>query len=146
MLGKEDEFMMNITAPPILAAEDEEADRLILELAFEEAKLPNRLIIVHNGKEVVDYLTGRPPYTDRAAYPLPALLLSDLKMPHMDGFDILEWLATRSEFKNLPVVIITSSSHEGDMEKARQLGARDFFVKPHTLSEYVCILHKLHLR
>lgn len=137
---------MNTTVPPILAAEDEEADRLILELAFESAKLPHRLIIVRDGKEAVDYLAGLPPYTDRAVHPLPALLLSDLKMPHMDGFDVLTWLAGHPEFKELPVVIITSSSIEGDMEKVRQLGARDFFVKPHTLPEYVNIVRQLHAR
>lgn len=134
---------MNTAAPLILAAEDEEADRLILNLAFEGAKLANPVVIVRNGKEVVDYLTGQPPYTDRAAYPLPSLLLSDLKMPYMDGFDVLAWLAARPEFKGLPVVIITSSANAGDKEKARQLGARDFFVKPNSLSEYVNIIRNL---
>ena len=137
---------MIATLPPILAAEDEEGDRLILELAFEAAKIPNRLIIVRDGKQVVQYLTGQPPYTDRAAHPLPALLLSDLKMPHMDGFDVLAWLADHPEFKTLPVVVITSSSMEGDMEKVRELGALDFFVKPHTLSEYVNILRTVQSR
>lgn len=137
---------MSARPPPILAADDEEANRLILELAFEKAKLPNLLVTVCNGREAVDYLAGLPPYTDRAAHPLPALFLLDLKMPVMDGFDVLAWLATRPEFKNLPVIIFSSSASDSDIAKTRQLGARDYFVKPLTLTEFVDIIQKLHTR
>ena len=137
---------MNPRLHPILVADDEESDRLILNIAFEAAKLPNPLAVVHDGQEAVDYLAGLPPYTDRAVHPLPALLLLDLKMPRMDGFDVLTWLSTRPDFRNLPVVIFSSSPGDDDIKKARQLGAHDYFVKPHSLAEWVNILHELHTR
>jgi CheY-like chemotaxis protein len=137
---------MNPTPPPILAADDEEADRFILKLAFEKAKLPHPAITVRDGKEVVDYLSGQAPFTDRALHPLPALLLLDLKMPRMDGFEVLAWLATQPDFKDLPVVVLSSSSDDSDIQKAQQLGARDYFIKPHALSEWANILRGLQSR
>jgi CheY-like chemotaxis protein len=137
---------MSPTLRPILAADDEEADRFILTLAFEKAKLPHPVVTVRDGKEVVDYLSGHAPFTDRAIHPLPALLLLDLKMPRMDGFEVLAWLGTQPDFKDLHVVVLSSSSDDSDIQKARQLGARDYFIKPHALSDWVKILESLQSR
>jgi len=131
---------------PILAAEDEETDRFILNLAFERAQLPHPLVTVCSGKECVDYLSGVESCVDRPLHPLPALLLLDLKMPGMHGFEVLEWLVTRPKFKDLPVVVLSSSSDASDIQKALQLGARDYIVKPHSLDELVKVLQKLHER
>ena len=131
---------------PILAAEDEESDRLILELALERAHLPHPLVFVPDGQEVVDYLSGKGQYADRSAHPLPALLVLDLKMPGMNGFDVLAWLAEQTEFKQIPVVVLSSSSDESDMSKARELGALEYFVKPHRLDELVEIAHQMQAR
>lgn len=132
--------------PRVLAAEDEETDAFILRLAFEKAGVANPLTIVRDGQEAVDYLAGAAPYDDRAVHPLPALLTLDLKMPRMNGFDVLGWLRTRPEFKNLPVFVISSSSDEADIERARQLGARDYFVKPHRLDDFAAIIRTLQTR
>ncbi len=131
---------------PILAAEDEETDRFILNLAFEKAQLPHPLVTVRSGRECVDYLSGVGSFVDRLLHPLPALLLLDLKMPDMHGFEVLQWLATGPEFKNLPVVVLSSSSDDSDIQKARQLGARDYIVKPHSFDELVKVLQQLHTR
>lgn len=128
---------------PILAAEDEETDRFILNLAFNEAKLPHQLVTVRDGKECVDYLRGAAPYAYRDLHPLPSLLILDLKMPHMDGFEVLAWLATRPELKEIPAVVLSSSAHDLDIQKARELGARDYLVKPHVLSDLVTLLRNL---
>ena len=128
---------------PILAAEDEESDRMILGLAFERAKLPRPLVIVRDGHYAVEYLRGEGQYADRSAHPLPALIVLDLKMPRMNGFDVLAWLATQPEFKQIPVVMLSSSGDELDMKKARQLGAREYFVKPHSLDELIKIAHQM---
>src|SRR5262245_37254028 len=137
---------MNSKIGPILAAEDEESDRFILKLAFDEAKLHHALVIVRDGRECVDYLTGVGAFANRTLHPLPALLILDLKMPRMDGFEVLTWLATRPEFKNMPAVVLSSSGDDSDIQKVRQLGARDYLVKPHTLADFVTILHRLHER
>jgi CheY-like chemotaxis protein len=128
---------------PILAAEDEESDAFILRLAFERAGLPNPLIIVRDGQEAVNYLSGSPPYADRFAHPLPAVVMLDLKMPRRTGFDVLAWMAERPELKSLRAVILSSSSAEADIQKARGLGALDYFIKPHSLPELVSIILKV---
>jgi len=137
---------MSATFPPILAAEDEETDRFILKLAFDQAKLSHPLVTVRDGQECVDYLSGATAYADRTKHPLPALLLLDHKMPRKHGFEVLEWLATQPQFKNLPVFVLSSSSDDSDIQKARQLGAWDYFIKPHALSDWVSILHRLQRR
>jgi CheY-like chemotaxis protein len=131
---------------PILAAEDEESDRMIMELAFQRANLSHPLVIVHNGAEAVDYLSGKGKYADRSAHPLPALVVLDLKMPRMNGFDVLAWLATQPEFRELPAVVLSSSADEADMNKARQLGARDYFVKPHSMDTLIEIAQQMQAR
>jgi CheY-like chemotaxis protein len=134
---------MNRGFRPVLSAEDEESDAIILRLACRKAKLPHPLVIVRDGQEAVNYLAGTGRYAERALHPLPALILLDLKMPRMDGFDVLAWLAARPEFKNLPAVVLSSSSDESDIKKARRLGARDYFIKPHVLNDLVAIVREL---
>src|SRR6478735_1103428 len=125
---------------PVLAAEDEESDAYILRLAFEESKVPNRLIVVNDGEEVVKYLSGAAPYSDRAAYPPPALITLDLKMARMSGFNVLEWLREHPEFAAIPAVVISSSSDDADISRARSLGARDYISKPHRLDDFIAII------
>jgi CheY-like chemotaxis protein len=137
---------MSKTFPPILAAEDEKSDAMIMELAFQKAKLPHPLVIVRDGQEAVDYLSGNGRYGDRSAHPLPALVVLDLKMPRMSGFDVLTWLMTQSEFKKLPVVVLSSSADESDIKKSRQLGAREYFVKPHSFDKLIDIVHQIQAR
>lgn len=132
--------------PTVLAAEDEETDAFILRLACEKAGLANPLTILRDGQEVVDYLSGVPPYDDRVKHPLPAVLTLDLKMPRRNGFDVLTWLGGRPEWNRLPTVVISSSSDEEDIERARRLGARDYFVKPHRLDDFVAIIRSLQSR
>ena len=131
---------------PILAVEDEASDRLILEIAFQRAKLPCPLVIVRDGQEAVDYLSGKGRYAERTAHPLPALIVLDLKMPRMNGFDVLGWLAEQPDFKKIPALVLSSSADEIDMNKARQLGAREYFVKPHSLDELMKIAHQMQAR
>jgi len=116
--------------PTILVAEDEESDAMILQRAFQNAHLPFPLTIVPDGSRVVDYLEGAAPYANRANCPLPSLMLLDLKMPRMNGFDVLTWLAEQPQFKEIPVIVFSSSGHASDIEKALSLGARDYQIKP----------------
>src|SRR5215470_5834454 len=92
----------------ILAVEDQESDALLLRMAYKAAELPYHLVVVQDGQCAVDYLEGAPPYDERAKYPLPGMMLLDLKMPRRDGFDVLTWLRG-SEFGALPVVVLSSS-------------------------------------
>lgn len=128
---------------PILVAEDEETDALILRMAVQQAGIPNPLIITHDGTETLAYLRGEAPFSDRSTYPLPALLILDLKMPALTGFDVLSWLRSRPDFTELPAVVLSSSSHEADVAKAREMGAREFHVKPHSFKELTRLVQEL---
>jgi CheY-like chemotaxis protein len=132
--------------PPILVAEDDETDAMILRMAAERAGLPYELVIVPDGMQAIAYLEGAPPYDDRSQHPLPGVLLLDLKMPYMTGFEVLSWLSTRPELGGLPAVILSSSSQDTDIARARELGASDYHVKPHSLAELIGILKSIEER
>jgi len=125
---------------PILLAEDDENDIFLMGRAFGQAGIPNPLKVVHNGQEAIDYLGGSGAYADRNRYPLPGLLLLDLKMPWMDGFDVLKWIRARADFNDLPVVVLTSSKLQADVDQSRQLGVYDYRVKPHSFEDLVRLL------
>ena len=114
----------------LLLAEDREDDVLLVRKALSQAQITNPLFVVRNGEEVVDYLQGTGKYSNRAEYPLPDLLLLDLKMPKMDGFEVLRWMKSQPSLKGLRVVVLTSSEDIYDVNKAYELGASSFLVKP----------------
>jgi CheY-like chemotaxis protein len=130
--------MLNEVA--ILLAEDDENDILLVRRAFDRAKIPNPLFIVHSGQETIDYLSGKDSFADRARFPLPGVLLLDLKMPGLDGFDVLAWLRTQPRFDTLPVVVLSSSKLQPDIDRSRQLGVYDYRVKPHGFEDFVRLL------
>src|SRR2546427_12037942 len=109
---------------PILLAEDDGNDVFLMRCAFEEAGLSNPLLVVRNGEEAISYLSGQGAFADRSKCPWPGLLLLDLKMPLMDGFDVLKWLRRRRQsLPPLLVVVHTASKHESDFQRALELGA-----------------------
>jgi CheY-like chemotaxis protein len=125
---------------PILVAEDDENDIFLLRRAFERVGIPNPLCFVRNGQEAVDYLAGTGRFAQRDLHPLPGMLLLDLKMPWMDGFDVLRWLRDHPEFDKLPVVVLTSSKLGVDVDKSRALGVYDYRVKPNAFEDLVHLL------
>jgi CheY-like chemotaxis protein len=114
----------------ILLAEDNENDIVLIQESFKRGNLSNPLHVVRDGEEAIAYLMGEGKYSNRSEYPLPDLLLLDLKMPRMDGFEVLRWIRRQPELKALRVVVLTSSDHIRDMNQAYQLGANSFLVKP----------------
>lgn len=113
----------------ILLAEDNEDDIILFRRALEKARLLNPLEIVRDGDEAVAYLEGTGRFSDRVKYPLPALILLDLKMPRRDGFEVLSWIRSRPELDALRVVVLTGSRDVYDMTRAYRLGANSFIVK-----------------
>ena len=114
----------------ILLAEDREDDIHLVRRAFKMAFLTNPLQVVRDGEECIAYLSGTDKYSNRAEYPLPALLLLDLKMPRRNGFEVLEWIRLHPGLRRLRVVVLTTSSSLHDVNRAYQLGANSFLVKP----------------
>jgi len=113
----------------ILFAEDSESDSLLIELAFEDARLPFALRFVTDGLGGVEYLSGTAPYVDREKFPAPSILLTDLKMPRMSGFDLLRWVRGSEQWRHLPVIVVSGSDQPQDRECALALGANDYVVK-----------------
>jgi CheY-like chemotaxis protein len=121
----------------ILLAEDREDDILLVRRSFAKAFISNPLQIVRDGIEAIAYLEGDGKYASREEYPLPDLMLLDLKMPRKDGFEVLKWLRRHPTLMNLPVVVLTSSEDIRDVNTAYQLGANSFLVKPMDFENFV---------
>ena len=114
----------------ILLAEDREDDIVLVRKAFQRAGIVNPLFVVRDGEEAIAYLQGSGRYSNREEFPLPDLLLLDLKMPKVDGFEVLKWLRQQSGFGSLRVIVLTASDAIRDVNVAYQLGANSFLVKP----------------
>ena len=124
----------------ILLAEDDPNDVLLLERAFRKAGLGECLRVVCDGEQAVDYLAGRGTYADRERFPLPFMLLLDLKMPGIDGFGVLQWLRAQPALKQLLVVVLTSSNLQADVDRAYGLGANSYLIKPIEFEEMVGLI------
>lgn len=127
----------------ILVAEDELGDVLLLQHAFEKAGVNAPVHFARDGREVLDYLQGKPPFENPVAYPLPALLLLDLKLPYVDGFEVLEWIRNHPSLQSMIVVVFTSSERPEDMACAYSLGANSYVVKPQDPEQLVSIVNQL---
>jgi CheY-like chemotaxis protein len=125
----------------ILLVDDSEADILSLRRAFEQLGYIGLLRVVENGQDAIAYLSGADKFADRVRYPVPDLLLLDLKMPGTTGFDVLQWLRSQpDEIAQLRTVVLTSSDEVKDMTRAYQLGANSFVAKPLQFNEFkACI-------
>jgi len=121
--------------PTILLAEDDPNDVFFIQTAFERTYPGSRLSVVSNGNEAIKYLDGQQPYADRLVFPLPNLVLLDLGLPVMTGFQVLRWLREQPHFEGLPVVVLTNSSRDADAKLAYKLGADFYVVKPCALSQ-----------
>src|SRR5258705_8683596 len=110
----------------ILLAEDREDDIALIRKAFARAYVLNPLQVVRDGEEAIAYLSGEGKYSNRAEYPLPDLLLLDLKMPRIDGFEVLKWIREQPGLSALRVVVLTSSEDIRDVNVAYRLGANSF--------------------
>jgi CheY-like chemotaxis protein len=122
--------MMNLSEYGILLVEDSSTDILFIQRAFKQANIVNPVRIVRDGDEAVDYLAGQNGYSDRDKYPLPALILLDLKLPRRDGLEVLSWLKQQAGIKRIPVVVLTSSREDADIDRAYDLGVSSYLVKP----------------
>jgi CheY-like chemotaxis protein len=125
------------TSQIILVAEDEDNDFFLLEKAFSRHADTIRVIRVCDGEEAIDYLAGNNGFEDRTRFPLPDLLLLDVKMPRRDGLEVLRWVRNQSRLKTLVTVILSSSKEENDVRQAYTLGANSYLKKPCNYSDYL---------
>ena len=114
----------------ILYVEDNEDDVLLLRFAFKRADILNPLHFAQDGQEAIDYLAGAGKFSDRAKYPIPSLVLLDLKLPKKMGMEVLHWIREESSVRKLPVVILSASAQKSDVDRCYEFGANAFLVKP----------------
>ncbi len=123
----------------ILLVEDLEDDVFMISHALERGCINNPLRVVRDGEEAIAYLKGDGQYADRAEYPLPDLVLLDLRLPGKDGFDVLRWIRQQTHFNALRIVVLTASSNVRDVSLAYQLGASSFLVKSVDFQQLVAL-------
>jgi CheY-like chemotaxis protein len=121
----------------ILVVEDSPAATLVLRLALKRARLAPVVMEVSDGREAIRYLNGDGHYGDRERFPVPNLLLLDLKLPVASGYEVLGWVRQNPEWQALPVIVLTNSSEKRELEKARTLGANSVLTKNTDLDEFV---------
>ncbi len=127
----------------ILLVEDNPDDVVLIRRAFQKARLLNPLHVVMSGEEAIEYLSGGGRYEARTEYPLPNLVLLDIKMPRVNGFEVLKWIRRQPGLRALRVVMLTSSDEIRDVNTAYQLGANSFLVKPVDFERLVEIFQAL---
>ena len=123
---------MDVQPPVLLLVEDNEDDVFLMQRALKAARISLRMQVVTDGQEALDYLAGAGKYSNRAQYPIPSIVLLDLKLPYVHGFEVLNWLRKESALSQIGVVVLTSSPEERDQRKALELGAKAYLVKPPT--------------
>ena len=134
---------MNKTAAHILLVEDNQMDVELTLDAFREARLSNSIHVTRNGQEALDYLFGRGKYAESERHPLPDLVLLDLKMPGIDGFEVLRQIKNTTGLKRLPVIILTSSKEEGDRAMSYDNGANSYLVKPVSFEGFLDVVRSI---
>ena len=127
----------------ILLADDSPDDVFLIRSAFKKNGLRDSIYVVSNGEQVLQYLKGEGVYADRKQYPVPHLLLLDLNMPRLNGFEVLSWIRARQEWMCLPVIVLTTSFYGPEIKRAYDLGANSFITKPPEFSQLVASLKEV---
>ena len=120
----------------ILLVEDNPSDVELTIRAFKRARISNEVVVAENGREALDYLFRAGKYTDRDIDAMPMLILLDIKMPIMDGLEVLKFIRRDELTRRLPVVILTSSREEEDLARSYDLGVNSYICKPVDFNQF----------
>lgn len=124
----------------ILHVEDDENDILLIQHVFKKEAPRTLLFVARDGEAAVAYLMGRTPFQDRTKFPLPKVVLMDLKLPRKSGLEVIEWMKSQPELKEIPVYILSSSAESRDQDRARQAGVTGYLVKQGSLDGLSTVL------
>ena len=131
-------------AARILLVEDNRMGVELILDAFRQVRLANNIQVAGGGQQALDMLFGRGEYGDRKAHPLPDLVLLDLKMPGVDGHEVLRQIKSTAHLKRLPVIILTSSREEGDRAMSYDHGANSYLVKPVSFEKFLRVVEQIY--
>ena len=116
---------------------------MFLQYALEQAEVSNPLAVVRDGREAMAYFKGEGKFRDREAFPLPSLVLLDLRLPEVSGLEVLRWMRDQPELAKMPVLVFSSSDQDADVDAAYRLGANGYIVKPSAPAELVEIVRRV---
>lgn len=128
---------MALPGKKILYAEDDPNDVVIFKMGVKRAALSHEVYIVDDGEAAINWLAGKGKFQDRTQFPIPDVLILDLKMPRKTGFDVLQWVRANPTFSKMPVIILSSSDEPADLKRATALGATTYFVKSASFKELI---------
>jgi CheY-like chemotaxis protein len=123
-----------VSEPPILLVDDNPDDIMIAKRAFKKSQIHNKIFVTYDGEEAIQFLRKEGNYKD---VPTTGLVILDLNMPKVDGFEVLETIKNDDKLKKVPIIVLTSSSRYEDIERAYKLGANSFVVKPVSFEDFV---------
>ncbi len=129
----------------LLVAEDDSNDVFIFKVAIKKATLPYQLHFVEDGGQAIDWFRGTGQYADRSQYPIPHVLITDLKMPRTSGFELLKWVRSQPTFASLPIIVLSSSDEPSDVTRAYSLSATSYFIKTIEYKDVIEFLRALTL-
>jgi CheY-like chemotaxis protein len=132
--------------PLVLYVEDEENDLFFMQRAFQQVGLSHAVRTLTDGQAAMDYLAGKAPYADRNEHPLPRVVLLDLNLPTVHGFEVLHWMRQQPQLQSIPVVVFSSSGRQEDRTTAVDLGATDFVQKPSSGLDFIQVAQQLRER
>ena len=121
----------------VLLVDDNQDDRELFTFACEKAAITFDLKIAFGGPQAIDYLKGQGEFSDRKSFPLPHLVVMDIKMPQLSGFDVLQWVRQTERIADIPVVMLTSSAMHSDIKEAYRLCANSYLVKPMNFADLI---------
>src|SRR4051794_27097131 len=127
----------------ILLVEDHPDDVRLFQFALTTWNVSNPLRVVTTGDQALAYLAGQSLYANRQLYPLPAVILLDLSLPQLSGFEVLKWIRSQPEFKRVPVVVLTASEERRDIDRSYELGANSYLVKTPDLNKLFTLIQDL---
>jgi CheY-like chemotaxis protein len=126
----------------VLLIEDDASDAALVRRAVRKLTFNARIVHVNDAEAAVSYLEGKSPYDDRREYPVPAVILLDIKLPGRSGFELIEWLRQQpAPLRRIAVVMLTSSGHQVDVNRAYEAGANSYLRKPDKHSELIELLN-----
>jgi len=128
-----------------LIVEDNEDDIFFVERIFKQIGARCELKFARDGIEAIEYLSGKGAFQDRAKYPMPTIILMDLKMPRRNGFEVLEWMHNQAEIRLIPTIVVTSSTLQEDVTRAYRLGANAVMNKPVDKDSLLQMLKSFHI-
>ncbi len=127
----------------ILLVEDDDGHARLVEKNLRRGGLINQLVRVADGQEALDYVSRTAPYEDAHRYPFPSVVLLDVRMPRLDGFEVLAHMKSDPELMNIPVIMLTSTDNQAEINRAYEMGANGYVVKPVGVQSFIDRVVKL---